>query len=263
MRRFTLTTATLLYVCLATAQAQTGKLTVTILSNQNNALEGATVELLQGNDSALVKTALSDPSGLVELNIRYGTYLLRSSMTGFKPAYSPTFTLGEAQPTIKLAPMVLLPKAEAQLQGVTVTARKPFIQKLSDRIVVNVDNSVVNAGSTAMDVLERSPGISVDQNDVISLRGKQGVIVMIDGKPSPMSGTDLANYLHGLPSNAIESIHIITSPSAKYDASGNSGIIDIRLKKDQRMGHNGTLTAGYGQGFYPQGQRGCYFQLPK
>ena len=102
--------------------------------------------------------------------------------------------------------------------------------------MVNVENSIVNAGSTALEVLERSPGVTVDQNDAISLRGRSGVIIMIDGKPTPMSGSDLANYLRGLPSNAIERIDIITNPSAKYDAAGNSGIIDIRMKKDQRFG---------------------------
>ena len=103
-----------------------------------------------------------------------------------------------------------------------------------------------------MDVLERSPGVNIDQNDVISLRGKQGVIIMIDGKTTPMTGTDLANYLRGLPSDAIDRIDIITNPSAKYDAAGNSGIIDIHMKKDQRLGANGSVTAGYGQGVYPK-----------
>lgn len=110
-----------------------------------------------------------------------------------------------------------------------------------------------------MDVLERSPGVSIDQNDVLGLRGRQGVIIMIDGKPSPMTGADLANYLRGLPSSAIERIEIITNPSAKYDAAGNSGIIDIRMKKDQRFGVNGTLTAGYGQGVYPKANTGTTF----
>jgi hypothetical protein len=145
------------------------------------------------------------------------------------------------------------------LSGVTVTARKPFIQKLTDRIVVNVESSIVSAGSSAMDVLERSPGVNIDQNDVISLRGRSGVIIMIDGKPTAMTGADLANYLRGLPAATIERIDIITNPSAKYDAAGNSGIIDIRMKKDQRLGINGTFTVGYGQGIYPKANAGTTF----
>ena len=108
-----------------------------------------------------------------------------------------------------------------------------------------------------MEVLERSPGVNIDQNDVISLRGKQGVIIMIDGKPTAMSGSDLASYLKGLPSSAIERLDIITNPSAKYDAAGNAGIIDIRMKKDQRLGANGTVTAGYGQGIYSKANGGA------
>jgi outer membrane receptor protein involved in Fe transport len=145
------------------------------------------------------------------------------------------------------------------MQNVTVSASKPFIQKLNDRIVVNVASSMVNAGSSAIEVLERSPGITIDQNDNISLRGRAGVVVMIDGKPTPMSGQDLANYLRSLPSSAIDRIDIITNPSAKYDAAGNSGIIDIRIKKDQRLGANGTVTAGYGQGVYSKTNAGTTF----
>lgn len=147
----------------------------------------------------------------------------------------------------------------AGLKEVTVTTKKPFLQKLTDRIVVNVENSIVNAGSTVMEILERSPGITVDQNDNISLRGRAGVIIMVDGKITPMRGADLANYLRGLPGNAIDRIDIITNPSAKYEAAGNSGIIDIPMKKDQWLGANGTFTAGYGQGVYPKANTGTTF----
>jgi iron complex outermembrane recepter protein len=250
-----------LMLCIASvaARAQGGKgsVSVTVTNDQKAPLESATVEVLRAKDSALVKTALSDKSGnaLAE-GLPAGRYLLRVSMTGHQAAYAPVFELNEG--TAQQVPaLALAPKATNELKGVTVTARKPFIQKLSDRIVVNVENSIVSAGSSAMDVLERAPGVTVDANDAISLRGRGGVIIMIDGKPSPMTGADLANYLKGLQAGAIERIDIITNPSSKYDASGNSGIIDIRLKKDQRMGHNGTLSASYGQGFLPKANGGA------
>src|SRR5690606_3294889 len=145
-------------------------------------------------------------------------------------------------------PNINLQRQAKQIEGVTVTAQKPFIQKLTDRIVVNVDNSIVSAGSTAMDILERSPGVAIDQNESISLRGRSGVIIMIDGKPTPMSGNELGAYLRGLPSSAIERIDLITNPSAKYEAAGNLGIIDSRLTNDLRVGRRGTLNASYGQG---------------
>lgn len=244
----------------AVAFAQSGKGTVTIpVQNEQQApLEGATVELLRSQDSALVKTAVTDKAGIALIeNVAPASYFFRVSSVGFATVYSQAFAVKENETTKPAA--LRLVKTDNEMQGVTVSARKPFIQRLNDRLIVNVDNSVVNAGSAAFDVLERSPGITIDQNDNIALRGRQGVIIMIDGRVSPMTGADLANYLRGLPVNAIERIEIITNPSSKYDAAGNSGIIDIRLKKDQRLGYNGTLTAGYGQGVYPKWNAGTTF----
>ncbi|HLG40324.1 MAG TPA: outer membrane beta-barrel protein, partial [Chitinophagaceae bacterium] len=247
-----------LFISLA-VQAQRGSVKVSVVSDQQAPLENATVEVVKKKDSSLVKAGITDKTGLAEIdNIRFGDYLLRVSMINCATIYSSSFSLSAEQSSVSLPNTVLSPKG-GQLGEVTVTARKPFIQKLSDRIVVNVENSIVSAGSSALDVLERSPGVNVDNNDAISLRGRSGVIIMIDGKPTAMSGADLANYLRGLPSAAIERIDIITNPSAKYDASGNSGIIDIRMKKDQRLGTNGTFTAGYGQGVYTKANAGTTF----
>ncbi|MDO9376831.1 MAG: TonB-dependent receptor [Ferruginibacter sp.] len=243
----------------AFCQEMRGKISTVINSVERGGISNATAELLKAKDSSLVKISLTDADGRIEFdNILLGTYLLRITGDNFATSLSAPVTLSSATPAVIIPPIILQPISK-ELSSVTVNARKPFIQKLSDRIVVNVENSIVSAGSSAMDVLERSPGVNVDQNDAISLRGKQGVIIMIDGKPTPMNGADLANYLRGLPSAAIERLEIITNPSAKYDAAGNSGIIDIRMKKDQRMGINGTLTAGYGQGVYPKANAGTTF----
>jgi iron complex outermembrane receptor protein len=248
-----------LFIGTGLLHAQTGKIRTTVLNDQRSPAENATVELLKSTDSSIVKTAITDKTGLAEFENRgFGTYLLRVTMIGVAPSFSSNFTLSAEQNDITVPSITLQPRS-TQLTGVTVTAKKPFIQKLSDRIVVNVENSIVSAGSSAMDVLERSPGVTVDQNDNISLRGRSGVIIMIDGKPTAMNGADLANYLKGLPSATIERIEIITNPSSKYDAAGNSGIIDIRMKKDQRFGTNGTFTTGYGQGVYPKTNIGTTF----
>ncbi len=244
--------------CIAFAQGSNkGKLSIIISNAQKAPLENATVELCKSKDSSLVKVALSDKNGIAEFDAAPDNYFCKVTMLNYSPAFSSAMSLSAGQ-TIS-APGLTLQPASKQLGAVTVTTKKPFIQKLSDRIVVNVENSVVNAGSSAMDVLERSPGVNIDQNDNISLRGRQGVIIMIDGKPTPMTGPDLANYLKGLPSSAIDHIDIITNPSAKYDAAGNSGIIDIHMKKDQRLGVNGTFTTGYGQGVYPKANAGTTF----
>lgn len=235
-----------------------GKISAIIYSESQQPIENATAELLRIKDSSLVKAAITDKNGTVFFeNIGTGSYRLRISIIGFTTQYTESIVITDAQLEKSIGNIIL--KTSAATSEVTVTSRKPFIQRLTDRIVVNVENSIVSAGSSALDVLERSPGVSVDQNDVIGLRGRQGVIIMIDGKPSPMTGADLANYLRGLPSNTIERIDIITNPSAKYDAAGNSGIIDIRMKKDQRMGTNGTVTMGYGQGVYPKSNAGLTF----
>jgi outer membrane receptor protein involved in Fe transport len=235
-----------------------GKITAVVLNADSKPIESATAELLRSKDSALVKAGLSDKAGNILFeNMDFGNYFLRVTHVGSPPYQSTAFDLNVQ--VLNLPAISLSASNTATLQGVTVTAKKPFIQKLSDRIVVNVENSIVSAGSSALDVLERSPGITLDQNDAVSLRGKAGVVIMIDGKPSPMTGADLANYLRGLPSNAIDRIEIITNPSAKYDASGNSGIIDIKMKKDQRLGTNGTVTLGYGQGLYPKANAGATF----
>lgn len=261
MRKMILVMVSLLAMVTTKAQnSERGRIAVNVLNETRQGLENATVELLSSKDSTLVKAAITGKAGLAELdNILPGTYLLRVTMINYARYLSQPVTLSAGQPVVSLPAITLSPATATQMKEVTITARKPFIQKLSDRIVVNVDNSIVNAGSSALDVLERSPGVLIDPNDVISLRGRQGVIIMIDGKITPMSGADLVNMLRSLPSNSIERIDIITNPSARYDAAGNSGIIDIRMKKDQRLGANGTFTAGYGQGVYPKANAGTTF----
>ncbi len=256
MKKFYFLLISIFTVNFLSAQEQKSNLTLQIQNEQSQPIEAATVEIWRKSDSALVKISLSDKNGQALFEqLPFNTYYIKVTAVQMNLYTSPSFELNQADQT--LSPIKLSTASPAQMQGVVVTAKKPFIQKLSDRIVVNVESSIIGAGSSALDILERSPGVTVDQNDAISLRGRAGVIIMIDGKPTAMSGADLANYLRGLPSNAIDRIDIITNPSAKYDAAGNSGIIDIRMKKDQRLGMNGTFTAGYGQGVYPKANTGA------
>jgi outer membrane receptor protein involved in Fe transport len=259
MKKFTLILLCVLSTALTYAQQQ-GKILVNIVNDHDSPVENATVELLKTKDSSLLKTSLSDTQGMaVFQDVTFNSYLIRVTSIGFITTYTEPFDLDASNSSVLLPSIKLRSMPSSQMQNVTVSASKPFIQKLNDRIVVNVASSMVNAGSSAIEVLERSPGITIDQNDNISLRGRAGVVVMIDGKPTPMSGQDLANYLRSLPSSAIDRIDIISNPSAKYDAAGNSGIIDIRMKKDQRLGANGTVTAGYGQGVYSKTNAGTTF----
>jgi hypothetical protein len=162
-------------------------------------------------------------------------------------------------------PVFNLRKQNNELQSVAVLAKKPFIEQKSDRILVNVDASPANAGSSVMDVLEKSPGVSVDKDGNISLKGKQSVTVMIDNRPTYMTSTQLATYLKSLPSSAIDQLEIMSNPSAKYDAAGNSGIINIKTKKNKAKGFNGSTTLTYTQGKYakPGGSLNMNYRVNK
>ncbi len=161
------------------------------------------------------------------------------------------FELNEASITKDIGSIVLREEAK-NLSEVKVTAKKPLIEQKIDRMVVNVDASVTNVGATALEVLEKSPGVSVDKDGRISLKGKPEVMVMIDGKPSYLSATELANLLSNMIANQLSQIEIMPNPSAKYEAAGNAGVINIKTKKSITQGFNGSATLNYGQGVYPK-----------
>ncbi len=136
------------------------------------------------------------------------------------------------------------------MQEVVIRAKKPPMQVFPDKIVINVEASVSNTGATAMEVLERSPGITLDRNGTINLKGRQGVLIMIDGKPVQVTGMDLSNLLGSMTAAEIETIEIIDNPSARYDAAGNAGIINIKTKKNRQKGFNGNVSLSFAQGRY-------------
>ena len=221
----------------------------TVTDINRKAVEFATIRLLKATDSTLVKGTMADVAGLFNLeNVREGRYLIAASQVGYQKTWSTPFALKAGQ-TLAL-PEFHLPELSNQLGEVAVTAQKPFIEQQIDKTVVNVENSVVAAGNTALEVLERAPGVTVDREGNISLKGKADVRVMIDGKPTYLSSQDLANLLRNMQADQLATIEIMTNPPARYDAAGNAGIINIRLKKAQNMGLNGSATLGYGYGMY-------------
>jgi outer membrane cobalamin receptor len=225
------------------ARAQyTGKISGKVVDESSKEVISATISLLKGKDSSLVKTAVSDKNGAFEfLGIKEGEYFVTISSIGFKKNASEKFSV--VNNDISLPPFTLT-AIEKGLSGVTITAQKPFVETKIDRTVVNVDASPTSAGATAMEVLEKSPGIIVNGEGQISLRGKEGVIVMMDGKPTFLSPTDLANLLRNMPASALDQIEIMTNPSSKYDAAGNSGVINIKTKKGRAGGFNGSIMVG-------------------
>lgn len=226
------------------------KIIVPVINDQRIALPHATVELLRGKDSVLVKADITDSLGYAVFDqVNSGVYLLRVSMVNYAVQHTALFQLPSPESNGQLQPVVLQP-VTTSLQGVTVVAKKPFIQQLPGKTVVNVDAAITNAGTTAMEVLEKSPGVTVDKDGNISLRGRIGILIMIDNKPSYVSGTDLVNLLNGMSSSQIETIELITNPSAQYDAAGNAGIINIKTKKNKQRGFNGNLNSSFGHGRY-------------
>ncbi|MBV9962386.1 MAG: TonB-dependent receptor [Parafilimonas sp.] len=210
------------------------------VSISGKAAEGASLSLFKTKDSSLVKLEISDKQGNFEFDqIKNGNYYLRVYVVGYKKYFTPAFEVSNKN--IKLED-IKLTEDEKQLANVSVTATRPLIENKIDKTVVNVDASTTNTGLSALEVLEKSPGVTVDNDGNIKLRGKQGVIIMIDGKPAYLSGQDLVNYLRNLPSNQLDQIELMTQPSAKYDASGNSGIINFKTKKNKNNGFNGSFT---------------------
>ena len=137
------------------------------------------------------------------------------------------FTIYVASLAVAPAYGVDAAETEAAIEEVVVTSKRPLIELKADKMVVNVENSSVTAGNNALEVLQKSPGVVIDNNQNISLRGKQGVLVTINGKNQYMTGDEITRMLENMPASNIKTIEIITNPSAKYDAEGNSGIINI------------------------------------
>ncbi len=142
---------------------------------------------------------------------------------------------------------ILLPGKSTNLSEVVVTANKPFIEMQPDKTVMNVQSDINAMGSSALEILQKAPGISVTGDDIIKMSGKPGVTVLIDNRPIQISARELANFLRSLPGSTVDKIELITNPSGKYDAQGNAGIINIRLKKIKLVGTNGSVSASYTQ----------------
>ena len=228
------------------------KLTGKVSATNQPALSAATITLLKAKDSSVVKVSVSDKDGRYSFdNPLQGRYLIVASAIGYEKQYSSPFTVSVPPDSIikELTAMVLSPRSN-DLKSVTVSARKPLVEQKIDRMVVNVDAFISNTGANALEALEKSPGVQVDKDGNISLKGKQNVVVLIDGRPAYLSGAELANMLKGMQASQLEQIEIMTNPPAKYDASGNAGIINIKTKKNKVKGFNGNVSAGAGQGVY-------------
>ena len=220
-----------------------------VIDNSKNAIPFCNVLLTKASDSVMVTASTTDTVGNFQLEIKdTGSFKIAVAYVGYKKYYSRAISITKGTNNYNVGNILLESNAQI-LKGVQVVAEKPFIEHKVDRMVFNIENSIISSGNDALEVLKKLPGVNVDNNDAIQVRGKPGVLIMIDGRTTYMSAEDAATYLKSIDASQIEKIEVITNPSAKYDASGNA-VINIILKKNKNLGFNGQLNASHAQGFY-------------
>ena len=249
-----------LFMVLAAPAILAQQLTGNLQDAAGQPIYAANVLLLAPADSSLVNGELTDSDGHFTFeNVANGSYLLSFSMLGFETVFINNLTVDESHPLIDLKTTTLRENATL-LAEVSVVAKRPFLEQKIDRMVVNVSNSITNAGGTALQVLQRSPGVQVNAlTKSISLAGKQGVVVMINGKISRMPSEAVVDMLAGMNADNIDRIELIHTPPANFEAEGNAGIINIVLKQSGDKGLNGGYTTKIGQGRGAKASASGYF----
>ena len=216
---------------------------------QAQGISYANVLLKSESDSSMVKGAIADESGgYVFEEIPKGKYFVEIIMMGYSNAYSPVFSfLGSGK---RIVDPIALEESAENLQEVTVSADRPFFELESGKMIINVANSVTAAGLSVIDVLERSPGVMVNrQGNSVSLLGKNGIVILMNGKRFRMPIEAAYQMLSGLNSSDVEKIEIITVPPSQYDADGDAGFINVVMKRNNSIiGTNGSVTLGQGYG---------------
>lgn len=243
--------AAMVMMLLPSGFAQKGTITGRVIDKKSSsAVEYASVTLLNPNDSTMVKGvgAMTESNGSFTVNAPYGSYLLRVSFMGYAPyIHAERVTLSAQHPTVNLGKLTISPSS-AKLDAVVVSAERTMVEYQLDKRVVNVDKNLVASGGTATDVLQNVPSVSIDNDGNVSLRGSSNVKVLINGRPYELVANDLESLLEQTPASSVESVEVITNPSAKYDPEGMSGIINIKLKDkaSAAMGLNGAVSLNLG-----------------
>jgi hypothetical protein len=240
----------------AQVEAKQSSITGKVNDENKELLPYISVSLHQSGDSSLVASAQTNEVGAFQFSkIPFGAYYIKIDLIGYEKSITNSFVLDADHQTLNLG-VINLQTITQLLNTVDITTKKPLIDRKDGKVIINVSTSPLAAGSTAMEILSRVPGVSLDNEGNVSLRGKSSVSIMIDGKLTYLSSTQLANFLRATSGNTIQTIEIISNPSAKYDASGTGGIINIQLKKNSNFGTNGTVTLGGGLGKFHKADGG-------
>ncbi len=252
----------ILTICVVFCTAQvavaqsTGQVSGQVKTASNQPVEYASVALKQ-TDEKIYKGVLTDSLGrFFFAKVPHGKYKIVISSMGHQNHTIPNFELNAANAQITFSNIQLKDDAQ-QLSAVVVSGQKKVIEQSMDKMTLNVENSILAEGNTALELLERAPGVKIDSDGKISLKGRTGVNVMMNGKMTYLSATELATLLKATNSSSISKIEIMNNPSSKYDAAGNAGIINIVMKKSLAGGLNGSVNfnggagrnARYGSGF--------------
>src|SRR5690606_34858198 len=218
-----------------------GRISGVLLDANDQPVPYVTLTLL-GKEGKAINGALSDETGefIIE-NIEEGSYTLRANAIGYTEKIIKDLTIATGKKRIQLGNIVLATNSTT-LKNVEIVAEKRQMEIGIDKRVFNVEENITAEGGSAADVLQNVPSVSMDVDGSVSLRGKSGVRLLIDGKPATLLGGDEASALASLPASSIDQVEVITNPSSKYDAEGMTGIINIVTKKDKKLGFNGSAS---------------------
>jgi len=187
------------------AQPGGGNISGTVVDPQHTPLAGATIILCTQTDTTICQTRIAGQSGtFIFERLAEGNYVLRVTYLGYHRFELKKLMISKTQLSVVLPAIILQPNQQQSLKEITISAKKPLIERRIDRTIVNADAMLSTSGSNALEALSKSPGVMVDLNDDISLNGKRNVLVLIDGRPTYMSGTDLAAYLRSLPAGMLD-----------------------------------------------------------
>jgi len=255
MNYFTLLLLTMISICVNTqAQQTTSQIKGSITGHDNTPVAFATVILLT-QDTVFVKGEVTKADGsFLIVGIKPNSYRIKIQNLEYETYITNNFNL-EPNETMTL-PVIKLEKSVTQLNEVIVHEKKAMIEVHPDKMVFNVASSINASGNNGLELLGKAPGVIIDPDKNIILQGKSGVRIFINGRPSRLSGPDLVNMLQSMQSDNIESIEIMTNPSSKYEAAGNAGIINIKLKKNIDLGYNGTVVSNVSKGDYARYNNG-------
>lgn len=224
------------------------RITGSLSGQDKKLLEGAVVSLLSFKDLSIIKVAFTEASGQFEFDgLRTDSFKITIDLLGYKKYISDIIVIDSIRSDLNIK--IELEKEENKLEEVVITTKIPFVERKIDRTIINPEALISNSGGSALDVLSKAPGVIIDENGNIKLKGKSGITVFIDDKPTYLTGTELESYLRSLPSASIKQIEIMLNPPAHYEASGGA-IINIKTKKSKLKGINGSISANYAQGRY-------------